>query len=254
MHVTHIRLRTLTVTEAKPVDSPDTVNEGSASCVDGQCAVVIHEYADSFYRAAVGFPPVGGDPSACNVATDGASGTYERELIVRGKQLACGTYLACSHGKEACQRAHAFSNRSLPFLFNALDLPVWLSCNPHPVDSMLGDVHTPGAGVPNCEPPTTMRIDTWHNPAYDGLMRSLPDEHVGSCELRYSPANSSLVPRRAFYMLQVRAPNQSRTESGLADLPMHMHAPVLAKRTDFACLYEVRACLLRSSCYLCGSA
>ena len=193
----------LTVTDARTeclLSLMDSIDAGAKDCIEGACAVVVHEYADSYWRAATGWPPVGdrgasGLGTTCDPSVDGASGTYERQRTVATKQLSCGTYEACA-GRSMCRRPAPLNGS---FLVNATDLPVGLACNPY-LTTTSATAHP--LAVPPCTAPASMEVDTWRNPAFDGLMRAMPDSMVGSCNLRYSPENSTLTPRRAFYMLQ----------------------------------------------------
>jgi hypothetical protein len=103
----------LTVTDARThclLSLLDSVDAGGAGCAEDQCAVVVHEYADSFFRAAHGYTPTGSWQAAaqCAVARDGAPSSSDRLQVVRTEQLSCGS---CARHTRPNRCPHHHPNR-----------------------------------------------------------------------------------------------------------------------------------------------
>ena len=184
------------------------------------CGVVVEEYADSFWRAAVA-PKSGASEDAGQdcATTEAAQEDYADWRLVQGPLGTSEAYPPGFHPPETYQYLserlfcgaltpntqvnRTDLDRGLAGLAMAGRLPGSLLCDPQHT----AVVYAPSDPfeLPACGVLRDQSLDSRHNPAWDGLMEPVPNYDRGRfCNKRASDGTLALRPRRAFYALQAK--------------------------------------------------
>ena len=187
-----------------------------------RCGLVVQEYADSNWRALSGASPAESVSSDVSVlCAETAAGSSARAALAAEKQLPCGSYVPCVAGSPDCRETNASGvhamHASAVSLLDHGRLPQRILCNPYVVATTPLSAQDAWA-LPPCAHEEKLRIDEWHNPAYDGLLTQ-PSEDVRNwhCNPLFQKVSYTLQPRRAYYALRAAwaHDNVARTDSSL---------------------------------------